>query len=199
MKINQDNPHTQNSAKTKVFITGIVTVFIFCLLFWEHFHGGVASHHILHQQNLPAISNWWSGLLLPILTWILISRSEKRLRMQSAYLQQSGNLKSKLLGLFMIGLVLGVLIATSFTNEYNLFLDNILYIILMLSLIVPIYYAEFMLGFILGMTYTFGTILPTIFILVTAAIGIISYRFVRPAIMKLTMRFTNYLNKNRSH
>lgn len=119
--------------------------------------------------------------------------------MQSAYLQQSGNLKSKLLGLFMIGLVLGVLIATSFTNEYNLFLDNILYIILMLSLIVPIYYAEFMLGFILGMTYTFGTILPTIFILVTAAIGIISYRFVRPAIMKLTMRFTNYLNKNRSH
>ncbi len=185
----------QNKTKIKAIITGIVTVLILGLLFWEHFHGGVASHHILHQQNLPAISNWWSGLLLPILTWLLLSGIERRLG-KSSQVKQTNNLQTKVLSLFITGLVFGILIATSFTNGYNLFLDNVLYITLVLSLIIPIYYSEFILGFILGMTYTFGAILPTAFILILAGIGILTYKFIRPIIMKLIMKFVNNLNKS---
>lgn len=190
MMINQKTLQRQNWTKTKALITGLVTVLIFGFLFWEHFHGGVASHHILQQQNLPAISNWWSGLLLPILTWLLLSRTEKRLCKQSSQVQKTNNLQSKVLRLFITGLALGILIAISFVNGYGLILDNIPYIILVLSLIIPIYYAEFILGFILGMTYTFGAILPTVFILILAAIGILTYKFIRPIILKLLMRFT---------
>ncbi|MER2996654.1 hypothetical protein [Pontibacter populi] len=196
MMINQVTLLSQNGTKIKALITGTVTVFILCLLFWEHFHGGVASHHILQQQNLPAISNWWSGLLLPVLTWFLIGRTEKRLSKQFLQVQQTNILQSQVLGLFVTGLVLGVVIATSFTYGYNTFLDNVPYIILLLSLIIPIFYAEFMLGFILGMTYTFGAILPTIFILLLAAIGFLTYRFIRPVIIMLTMKMINSLNKS---
>lgn len=196
MMIKQETAQKQNRSNTKVFITGIVTVFVFSLLIWEHFHGGVASHHILQQQNLPAISNWWNGLILPALTWFLIGRTEKRIGIQASRGQQTNKLQSQALRLFITGLGLGVLIATSFTNGYSAFLDNVPYIILVLSLIIPIYYAEFILGFILSMTYTFGAILPTVFILILAAIGILTYRFIRPVIIMLTMKLKSSLNKS---
>lgn len=180
----------------KVLITGIVTVLVLCFLLWEHFHDGVASHHILQQQNLPAISNWWNGLLLPTLTWFLIGRTEKRIGKQSLQGKRTNDLQSQALRLFITGLGLGILIAVSFTNGYNDFLDNVPYIILILSLIIPIYYPEFILGFILSMTFTFGAILPAVFILILAAIGFFTYRFIRPAIMMLTMKLINSLNKS---
>jgi hypothetical protein len=178
----------QLTTRTKVLFTGIVTFFVLSFLLWEHFHGGVASHHILDQEELPAISNWWSSLWLPVLTWVLLSRIEKRLREQSPQTNQVANLKKKNLWLFGFGIGLGILIAVSFTNEYSLFLDNVLFLILLLSLLIPIYYAEFILGFVLGMTYTFGALLPTFFILVMALVGVLIYKLIRPLIMKLIKR-----------
>lgn len=195
MMINKENLLRQNRSNVKVLLTGTVTVLILCFLFWEHFHGGVASHHILQQQNLPVISNWWSGLLLPVLTWFLIGRTEKRIGKQASQGQQINKLHNKALLLFITGLGLGVLIATSFTNEYSVFLDNVPYIILVLSLIIPIFYAEFILGFILGMTYTFGAILPTVFILLLAIFGFLTYRFIRPGIIMVIMKLKSRMKK----
>ena len=95
---------SQKSAKIKAFIVGIVTILIFGFLFWEHFNGGVTSHHLLHQEDLPSISNWWSGLLLPILTWFLLSRMEKRFDKQSSQTEQTNNFLSKVFWFFLTGL-----------------------------------------------------------------------------------------------
>lgn len=173
----------------RIFITGTVTVLIFGLLFWQYFNSGVPSHHILQQKDLPEISNWWGGLLLPVLTWILMGRIEKRLNKQGSLTQQTQNQNIKIIGLFLLGLLLGISIVVSFTNGYKLFLDNVLYVFLVFSLIFPLYYAEFILGFIIGMTYTFGAILPTIFILIIAAVGFLIYRFIRPLILSATKLF----------
>lgn len=173
--------------KIKTFIVGIVTALIFTFLLWEHFHGGVTSHHILHSEDLPAISNWWSGLLLPILTWFLMSRVEKRLDQNAKGAQQPNNAMNKAVWIFMVGLVLGIVLATSFSFAFRPFLDNVLYILIVLSLFIPLYYAEFILGFILGMTYTFGAILPTVFILVISGIGWVTYRYIRPLILRLVL------------
>ncbi len=178
----------QQLTTLKPILVGIVTILIFGFLFWEHFHGGVTSHHLLHNKDLPSISNWWGGLLLPILTWFLLSRIEKRLDTQSSQTQQADNPISKVFWIFLIGLVLGILLSISFENEYKLFLDNVLYIIIVLSFLVPVYYSEFILGFILGMTYTFGVIIPTVFILVFAVIGLVTYRLIRPFVLKLVNR-----------
>ena len=187
---------SQKSAKIKAFIVGIVTILIFGFLFWEHFNGGVTSHHLLHQEDLPSISNWWSGLLLPILTWFLLSRMEKRFDKQSSQTEQTNNFLSKVFWFFLTGLIFGILLSTSFTNEYKPFLDNVLYILIALSFIIPIYYSEFILGFILGMTFTFGAIIPTVFILIMAIIGMVIYKFIRPIILRLIARLGNSFNKS---
>lgn len=181
----------------KVLVTSIVTVWVFALLSWEYFHGGVVSHHILMQKDLPAISNWWNGLLLPILTWVLASRVERRLNRQKETSRPSNKSVRKIVGLFLLGLVLGVLLSVSFVNDYKPFLENVLYLIIILSFFIPIYYSEFILGFILGMTYTFGVIIPTVFILLFALIGLVTYRLIRPAVLKLVAKIGNGFNRTK--
>ena len=170
----------------KILIIGILTILIFGLLLWEHFHGGVPSHHILDRKDLPEISNWWSALLLPILIWLLLRKIENRISEQDLLIQQAKSQNIKIFGRFFLGLILGIVLAVSFTNDYKPFLDNVLYIFLILSLIIPIYYSEFIFGFVLAMTYTFGAILPTFFILIIAALGFLIYSFIRPLIMRVT-------------
>ena len=90
-----------------------------------------------------------------------------------------------------MGLLLGICLAVSFTNGYNSFLDNVLYLFLVLGFFLPLFYSEFILGFILGMTYTFGAILPTIFILIIATVGFLIYRFVRPLLLRAAKAVVN--------
>ena len=180
----------QQFRSTRIIITLVVSLLIVGMVVWEHFHGGVPSHHILQQKDLPEISNWWGGLLLPILTWILTGRVQTRIEKQVAQNQKLDNLTISTIGFFSTGLLLAILIVISFLNNYEPFLDNVPYIFLLLGLIVPIYYAEFILGFILGMAYTFGAILPTVFILILAGIGCLIYRYLRPLILKLTHTLT---------
>jgi len=159
------------------------------LLFWTHFHGGVPSHFILQREDLPELSNWWGGLLLPLLTWFLLGRIKKRLEKQTSLTLQPKNENTKIFRLFLIGLTFAIVLAVCFTNDYPPFLENVPYFVLILSLIVPIYYAEFILGFVIGMTFTFGAIIPTAFALIMAIIGFIIFNFIRPLFQKVIKYF----------
>ena len=46
-------------------------VFAAAHLTYEHFTGGVRSHHVLNRPDLPAISNWFGLLTLPLLGVVL--------------------------------------------------------------------------------------------------------------------------------
>lgn len=138
----------------------IVSLLTGSWLAWAHFHGGVPGHHILAQEDLPAISNGWSIILLPVLTWVLTGKIKKRIEKSSGSDNQQPFNKTNVLSRFILGLLLGIMLSISFIHGYKLFLDNVLYVILILSFAIPIYYSEFILGFILAMTYTFGSILP---------------------------------------
>ena len=173
-----------NFDKVQILVTGIITTFILSLLLWEHFHGGVPSHFVLQRKDLPEISNWWGALLLPALTWILLTRVNRRIKKQAPESENTTEVL-KILRLFIIGLIFGLVLAISFAYSFKLFLDNVLYIILILGLIVPIFYSEFILGFILGMTYTFGAVLPTAFVLIIATIGFLLFKLIRPLLLKL--------------
>lgn len=176
------------TVKSKSLLTILSTLFIFGILLWEHFHGGVVSHHILHQEELPSISNWWAGLFIPVFTWILLGRVEMRIN-KSSQLVTEKRLVARSWVIFTFGLFFGLILSFAFENEFQEFLDFIPFVLLFLSLFIPIFYAEFILGFVLGMTYTFGAILPTIFILIFACIGFLIYRFIRPLILKLIGKF----------
>ena len=191
-----DKIQSDNLKKLRLIITVIISILILGLLIWDYFHDGVPSHHILDQKNLPAISNWWSGILLPILTWILLGKIKSRIENQTKIDSQYKSAITRVLVRFSIGLVFGIILSVSFINNYKPFLDNVLYLLLILSFIVPIFFSEFILGFVLGMTYTFGAILPTAFILIMAAIGFVIYRFIRPLIMKLAKKIGNISTKS---
>jgi len=162
-------------AKIHLFGTGIVAVSIWALLLWNHYHGGVPSHHILAREDLPSISNAWGALLLPLLAAFLLWRMKSRL--------VAGPAGKPVIYGFAGGLIFGILLAVFFTLGYSDILGYMMNGVLILALFFPIYRAECLLGFVLGMTYTFGAVLPTGVGTILALIGFVLYKLVRPAII----------------
>lgn len=165
--------------KIRLYFTFGVLLAIWTLLIWDFYHGGVPAHHILNDKNLPEISNWWGGLLLPLLTWISFYWIKKRIHTESA---ESAFPRAILYG-FIGALFMGILLAAFFTFGDENFPAYILLIILVSGLFFPIYRAEYLLGFVIGMTFTFGAVLPTGIGLILAPIGAFLYLCIRPFIL----------------
>lgn len=138
-----------------------------CHLGWEHSHGGVPAHHLLNNPELPAISNWWGLLLVPLLVWFLVGRVQRR----AASLMQDGSrerfLKQVCLR-FGAALLWGAALAIAFTLGHPA-VNPIFFGAFAASLFVHAYRAEYVLGFALGMTFTFGAVLPVLVASVIAA------------------------------
>ncbi len=177
--------------KTRLYFTGIVTSAIWLLLIWNHFHGGVPSHHILAREDLPEISNWWGGLLLPFLTFMLLYRVEKRLVNNNADQLPVANLPKNVVYGFLGALFFGITLSAFFTFGNTEMPGNMLLGLLFLSLFFPVYRAECILGFVIGMTYTFGAILPTGIGLILAAICAVIFLLIRPIILLLINKISN--------
>ena len=174
--------------KTRLYSTVLVTVAIWALLAWDHFHGGVPSHHILAREDLPEISNWWGGVLLPLLTWFLLYRIEKRLirnRVEKSKVLKFPN--SSIYG-FIGALFFGIVLSAFFTLGYTDIPGYMLMGLFLLALFVQIYRAECILGFVIGMTFTFGAVLPTIVGCILALIGVMLYLYVRSATIYVASR-----------
>lgn len=145
---------------TRITLTAVALLLELAHLGWEHLHGGVPAHHLLNRADLPAISNWWGALVIPALTWFLVGRIQLRLaRPRADSPGQSHRLPLVLTG-FLCSLAYGAGLALAFTIGA----ETVSYLFLgvfAISLFVPTYRAEYVLGFVLGMTFTFGAVLPT--------------------------------------
>ncbi|MDO1449359.1 hypothetical protein Q0590_23995 [Rhodocytophaga aerolata] len=147
--------------KIRLYITALLAISIWTLLAWNHFHGGIPSHHILADEELPAFSNGWGALLLPMLTWFLLYRIHKSVFGSKPGASQPPKiLLNKLYG-FTASLVFGILLSVFFTLAYTQLCGYMLLGLLPLGIFFPIYRPEYLLGFVLGMTFTFGAVLPT--------------------------------------
>lgn len=143
--------------RTRVVVTAAALIFELAHLAWEHFNGGVLAHHLLNRADLPAISNWWGLLVIPALTWFLTGRIQRRISKRGVALTG-----------FLGALAYGAMLALAFTLQHAA-LTYIFLALFAISVIVPTYRAEYVLGFVLGMTFTFGAVLPTIIALVIAS------------------------------
>lgn len=185
--------------KRRLYFTGIVTVGIWSLLIWNHYHGGVPSHHLLHQESLPEVSNWWSGLLLPLLTLFLTYRIQIRL-------VRNNDDKSDLLKFpikytygFILALSFGILLSVFFTLGYPDISGYMMYGLLLLALFFPIYRAECFLGFVIGMTFTFGAVLPTLIGTIIALIAALLYLYVRTGIIFIVRKIIPLNSSNKEN
>ena len=165
----------------RLIFTGIVTVLIWSHLAWDYFHGGVPTHHILHRADLPGISNWWGGIALPLLTWFLLLRIERRVREDKLDVPDNlGSIGYRFVGALLFGIILSFLFTIG-SNIPGYMMIGLVFI----SFIIPIYKAEYLLGFVIGMTYTFGAILPIGFGTLLIIVSVIAYKFVRTFILYL--------------
>lgn len=165
----------------RIWNTFIVSILLSSWLLWQHFNGGIPSHHLLADKTLPLISNAWGALVIPITTWFLLFRVGKGLFGKTDIISFPTHTLYGFLSALLFALVLGMAIEYSFKT----FLSYIPLILFSLALFFPTYKAEYFLGFILGLTYFIGGVLPvvvgSIFLLISAVI----YLLIRPFILKL--------------
>ena len=157
----------QPGNRLPALIVAAAFVYAATTLGYEHFTVGVQSHHLLNQADLPAISNWLGLFTLPLLGFLLAVRVRKLLRAPGATRPPTH---------LWVGLVCsfgyGAALATAFTLDASSVTSALFLSLFVLAAVLPIYRAEFALGFVAGMTITFGAVLPT---LVAAVLATVSF------------------------
>jgi hypothetical protein len=134
---------------------------------WEYTHGGVPAHHLLNNPDLPAISNWWGLLVVPLLVWFLVGRIQRR----AATLVQTGSrerFRTLAQARFAMAFLWAAALAAAFTFGHPA-VTWIFFGAFAAALCAGAWRAEYVLGFALGMTFTFGAVLPVLVASVIAA------------------------------
>jgi len=159
--------------RLQIIITVVVLLAEAAHLAWEHFHGGILSHHLLNRSDLPSASNAWGLLLLPVLAWVLSGFALRRAETGEAA-------RRSVLAGFVAGLAIGGALALAFTFNFGQVASLLFQGLLLLALVFRVYRGECLLGFVLGMTFTFGAVLPTLIGGIIALLSAIAHRIVYP-------------------
>ena len=175
----------------RLYFTAIVTFAIWTLLVWNYFHGGIPSHHLLADENLPEVSNIWGGILLPVLTWFLLYRIQVRINRRNNANSSVTYSVSKILYGFVAAVLFGIVLSTFFTFGNTDVPGYMLILLFLLAVFIPVYRSEYILGFVIGMTYTFGAVLPTLVGSILALIGLVIYYGIRPVILYLRSKLVD--------
>ncbi|MFK7812124.1 MAG: hypothetical protein AB8B59_06495 [Maribacter sp.] len=145
------------SRNLRIGITTVFTLLVWGHIAWDHFHGGIPTHYLLHDDNLPGIPNWLGGIVLPFFIWFLLYRIHKRIDgAETAVASES--LRSVIMR-FLLAMTIAITISVFFTLEFD-FIDYIMMAIFVFAFIFPLYKSEYLLGWVMGSAFTFGAIIP---------------------------------------
>lgn len=166
-----------------------LTLAYWALLAWQHFHDGVPAHSFAARDDMPAISNWWGALTIPVVSWALTGLIQGRL---SAFGFDRHAADASLRGsavAFAAALTYGAAMAMMFSLDRNsAVLDALFFALPVIGAVVPIFRPEFVLGFVLGMTYTFGPVLPLVVAFGVALVSGLLHVLTRPLVTRLRRR-----------
>jgi hypothetical protein len=185
--------------KIRLYFTGIVSIAIWSLLTWDYYHGGVPSHHILARNDLPSFSNWWGGLLLPLLTSFLLYRIQKRMGRDNNKNPLLSNIPNNILYGFISALLFGIVLSTFFTLGNKDIPFYMMMSLLAAALFFPIYRAECFLGFVIGMTFTFGGVLPIGIGSILALIGAVLFLLIRPSMLLVSTKLMHLITTKKEN
>ncbi len=146
-----------------------VALLVAAFILWEHFNGGVMVHHPLADEDLPGISNWWGLLTVPALSFFVLWLVDRRVSAHEDQKVATQRVTKHFLG----GLIFGLIVALLWEVGAAEVLQFVILVPLVIALFIPVHFPECLLGFVLGMTFTFGGVLPImigIVVLVLAAI-----------------------------
>lgn len=123
-------------------------------LAWEALHGGIVTHHLMQRADLPGLSNAWGLLVLPALAAWAAGRLPSRPATARDW-------RPVAIG-FALPLLLGAALSLAFTLQAQALTEAIFLGLLPLALLLPAHRPESLFGFVLGMSWTFGALLPTV-------------------------------------
>ena len=138
---------------------------------FEYVNGGVKTHHFLARGDLPGFSNWLGLLVLPLLGLVLAVRAT------SVHGGQASGILPPTLAAGAAGsLAYGAAMATAFhfgleQVTFALFLG-----LFLCAIARPVYRVEYIFGFVVGMTVTFGSVIPLVIALGFATISFVLRR-----------------------
>jgi hypothetical protein len=156
------------SLRTRLSITAAVSLAIWTLLIWQQLHDGVPAHSFMARDDMPSISNWWGALTLPLLTWFALGSVQSRLA--------AGRVSARAaLGGAIGAFVFGAILAGSYSLGYSDVPRMQVRVLPLFALAFPVYRAEYVLGFVLALSYTFGGVLPLVIGSVFALGGAVLY------------------------
>lgn len=141
---------------------------------WEYTHGGIRSHHLLNRADLPTVSNSWGLLVLPVLGWLAGSFGARRAMVVPSTARTA-------LAAFLGSIAVGAALSVAFVAGSEPAAGAVFFGVLVTSLVLPTYRAEYLFGFVLGMTVVFGSILPTLFGLLAVGISAAAHLVLWPA------------------
>jgi hypothetical protein len=155
------------AVQSRLLLTGCALFAEILHLGWESTHGGVIAHHLLANPDLPAVSNWWGLLVVPLLVWFLVGRIERR---AATLVQDESRARFRSLTLvrFALALLWGAALALAFALGHPA-VSYIFFGAVAAAMCVHAWRAEYVLGFVLGMTFTFGAVLPLLIAALLAA------------------------------
>jgi hypothetical protein len=150
-------------------------------LAWEASHGGIKSHHLLNQTDLPAVSNSWGLLVLPVLGWLAAYFVGRRTT-------TSANALSRALAAFCGSLMVALALSAAFRLESSNLTAGLFFAVLLSGVALRTYRAEYVFGFVLGMTFVFGSVLPTMAALLAGAVSVLAHFVLYPVVAALYKR-----------
>ena len=147
-------------------------------LVWEASHGGIQSHHLLARADLPAVSNLWGLATLPALGWLAAHFVRRRSDSseQAVFRAVAG---------FFCALILGGALAAAFKLGLEEVSAGLFLAAILSGFVVPTYRAEYLFGFVIGMTWVVGPVLPVIAGTFVATVSVLAHFVLRPAAVAL--------------
>ena len=159
--------------RLRILITTIVTLLVWGHIAWDHFHSGIPTHYLLHDDNLPGIPNWLGAIVLPFFTWFLLYRVHQRIDLPN--IPNASESINKVFLRFIAAFLISVSIAIFFTLEIDI-IDYLMGCIFIMAFFFPLYKSEYLLGWVLGSAFTFGAIIPIGFGSIFALIFYVFYK-----------------------
>ena len=143
-----------NYTQREILGWGLITiplVYFFFLLF-QHYHGGVPSHHFLADATKPEISNWYGLIVLSILSLLTWKQKSKKVIGKSEVLE------------FIFAFLYGLILYFTFIFDQSMITKFLFFGLFFVGIIYPLFKIQIYFGIVLGMTYGFGAVLPAFMI-----------------------------------
>jgi hypothetical protein len=146
--------------------------------------GGIVSHHFLADPSMPAISNAWGLVWLPLLA-VLYAPSIRRRAIGTGH---RARWRSGIVAGLLGGLAAGGTVAAFVMLGPDVDGTWLLGGLFALSLAFPVWRGEIVLGFLVGAMVAIGAILPSVFAFAFSVISFAVHRGLIPGLKHLWKR-----------